>query len=511
MNSKLLLTKCITLLYRESKLKDKTENSADLVRTVLEKISIPESAIGFNTDRDVIKSLKETILEMCLQPVDHEYDSYSLLETLKINCGYDDRLYDALESAIKQDVPENQLKRSIVNIRKSIANHFKTEEIENLLTKASHDFRFRRETIGDINTFISHLISQLEPLQISSSIKDPAVVSDIDISDYESTAVIFKEIKENNTKDGLMVTGWQCVNKMLQGGFRRGEFAVISALQHKYKTGFTLSLFQQIPIYNVPKLLNPNRRPLLLRISFEDDLKNNLQFIYQKLKYEETGEPVIMGSLNISEKEMAQYVKTRLGVNGFHIKMRRVDPSQWTYRNICNYVIEQESEGYEVVLLMLDYLSMIPTTGCTIGPMGTDIRDLFRRVRNFCSAKGITCITPHQLSTDVKTLIRSGMPEDQLLKEIAGKGYFSGSKQIDQEVDLELYIHLVKYQKETYLAIQRGKHRIPTILNDDDMFFLMKFPKHGMPLPDDINSEPSYLTKLPRLGPSVNNDDLFTI
>jgi len=386
MEPKLLLTKCITLLYRESQLKDKSENSSDLVRTVLESVSVPETTIGMNTDRDVIKALKETTLEMCLQPVDHEYDKYSLLETLKMNCGYDDRLYDALDSSIGQDIVDGQLKRSVVNIRKSIANYFKAKQIETILNKAAHDFRFKREAIGDINTFVAGVISQLEPLQIATSSKDPGVVSDLDISDQESTAAVFTEIKANNKTDGVLVTGWQDLNTMLQGGFRRGEFIVDTRLQHKYKTGFGLSIFQQIPIYNTPKLINPNRRPLMLYISFEDDLKNSLQFIYQKLKFEEYGEPVDIKSIEVSEADMASYIKTKLGVNGFHIKMRRVDPSQWTYRSICNYIIELEAEGYEIVYIFMDYLAMVPTTGCTIGPMGTDIRDLFRRIRNFTSA-----------------------------------------------------------------------------------------------------------------------------
>jgi hypothetical protein len=57
---------------------------------------------------------------------------------------------------------------------------------------------------------------------------------------------------------------------------------------------------------------------------------------------------------------------------------------------------------------------------------------------------------------------------------------------LDQEVDLEIYIHLVKHNRETYLTVQRGKHRLPTVINDDLKYFILKFPK-GMPIPEDIN------------------------
>ena len=72
----------------------------------------------------------------------------------------------------------------------------------------------------------------------------------------------------------------------LRGGIRRGEFVTMGALQHKYKTGSTLSMFMQIALHNQP-IVTPEeagKKPLLLRISFEDSLTNNVQFMYQYLK-----------------------------------------------------------------------------------------------------------------------------------------------------------------------------------------------------------------------------------
>lgn len=73
-----------------------------------------------------------------------------------------------------------------------------------------------------------------------------------------------------------------------------------------------------------------------------------------------------------------------------------------------------------------------------------------------------------------------------------------------------MYLHLFKHQKETFLSIQRGKHRIPTILPDEYKYFLLKFPKNGMPILDDINKDISSFRKLPRIN-TTNNDELFKI
>ena len=509
MDHKLLLVKSITLLFRESQIEGSTENSADLVRTVLESIQLPESSIGMNTDVDILKALKETTTEMCNNPVDHEYDIVSLLQRLKLNCGYDDNLYDTIEQGIAPTLEAPVCKRNIINLRKSINNYFKAKQIEDILSKAAYKFKFSRSEIPDINQFISSVIGQLEPLQINGLHKDPAVVNDVDIGDDKAMQSIFKDVKSSTDGGMVMRTGWQRLNKALQGGFRRGEFVMIGALQHKYKTGLTLSLFQQIALFNKPNMLDSNKKPLLLRISFEDDLNLNMQFMYQYLKYNETKEPIDIN--NVSIEDMSSYVRDTLRINEYHIKMLRVDPSQWTYRNICNKVIELEAQGYEIHLLMVDYLDMIPTTGCTIGPMGTDKQDLIKRIRNFCSPKKICFITPHQFSTEAKQLIRNGIPEDRFVKEVTGRGYTAGSKGLDRELDVELSLHIFKHKKRTYLTLQLGKHRIPTVIGDDYKYMLYEFPLGGMPVPHDINGQDIGYSSLKEVNDSSseNTTEMF--
>jgi KaiC/GvpD/RAD55 family RecA-like ATPase len=65
----------------------------------------------------------------------------------------------------------------------------------------------------------------------------------------------FSEVKNRMVGAGVYKTGWSDLNDMLQGGFRPGEFVMIPALQHKYKTGFTLSLFAQIATWGMPGIV----------------------------------------------------------------------------------------------------------------------------------------------------------------------------------------------------------------------------------------------------------------
>lgn len=487
MDSKLFLIKSITLLYREERLNNKNSTSKDLVANMMTYIKTSDISIGNYSERDVIVRLKETLLLMTKENSDSIFDSNNLLITLKTNCMHDENLYMILEKSIldTDSMTEAVMKRSITNLVKDLNNFYIEEQISDILNKASYKFLKERDKIKDINTFITEVVNQLEPLQINNKAVDPAIKSEIDISEPSHIQFIFDEIKKSKGTELVLQTGWQALNRMTQGGFRRGETTLISALQHKYKTGLSLSIFKQLALYNKPYMLDAAKKPMLLRISFEDDLTNNLEFLYLSLKTDEGEKSVNIK--NMPTSDIADYVRERLQVNGYHIKMLRVDPSAWTYKHICNKILEFEAQGYEIHSLMLDYLGLVPTTGCIgTGPMGTDLRDMFRRMRNFCSSKKIAFITPHQISTQGKALLRSGVDDFTFVKEINGKGYYAGSAQLDQEVDLELYIHLVNYQKESYLTVQRGKHRLTSIIDEKDQYFILKFPKNS-PIPDDIN------------------------
>ena len=490
MDNRLLLSKSVILLYRESLLPGKVENSNEIVRTVLEGIKLADVSIDVNQERDILVALKQTTIEMCDNPIDHIYEKDELLQRLKMNSGDDDKLYESFMQGIDPDLAEGSLKRTVINIRKSIHNHFREQKVEEILSKASMEFKYRREKIKNVNQFVAEICGQLEPFQVDAITKDPAVVSDIDIGDEISTSSVFREIKDVDNGSGIMQTGFQGFNRLTQGGFRRGELVMISALQHNNKTGFTLNLFKQIALYNKPYMIDPTKKPMLLRISFEDDISTNLKWLYQSLKENETGQKVII--TNVPEAEMSAYVKEKLQVNGFHVKLMRVDPTQWSYRHICNKVLELEAEGYEIQLLMLDYLAMVPTTGCSIGPMGSDLRDMFRRMRNFCNPKKITLITPHQLSTEAKMLIRDGRQD--FVKEVPNRGYHDKCKTLDNELDLELYIHIEKVNGRSYLTIQRGKHRGVGIIPDPQKYMVLPFYDVGG-IRDDFGKQDSTLRK----------------
>lgn len=383
-DSDLILIKSITLLYRESQLEHHTENSADLVRTAIDKIQVSEVDIGIATQRNTTRSLKDLVTVMLKNPVSHIYTLDDMLQQIRLITNGNSNLYTAIEQGISNELQPPVLKRTITNLKKTINDFFRQQKIAELFKKASRDWNFNPYGIIDPDAYIRNIIIELEVTSSKTMAKDPGLIKTLDLTDDASLQRTFEEVVSSNTEDLPFKTGFQELNMALQGGPRPGDTVFISALQHNYKTGLSLSLFADFPLYNKPKCTDPKKKPLCYRVSAEDPLRNNAQFLYQKLKFEETGEVIDIKGVSI--EEMSSYIKRKMSANGYHVIIDEVNPDHWTYQSIINRILELEAEGYCVEVFSIDYLSKIPTTGCRQGSMGDDLLDMVTKLRNYFAA-----------------------------------------------------------------------------------------------------------------------------
>lgn len=504
LNHKLLLLKGIALLYRESQLIDNHDNSAEIVKRIIKDAIMPEMVIGRSVDSEVTSNLKKIAAFMADNPSSHTYDSQTLRTEIRLACSADETITPIVDSYFEVIDDDNQLKLTVLNLRKSIQQHFADKDLETLLTKASIRFRSERDNIPSTRTFIAELVGKLEPYTVTSDAKDPAINFSLDLSDTKSAETLVQRIQLQEDGSHILQVGWQGINRMLDGGFRPGEQWVIGAMEHNWKTGFSMSIFHQIARYNdAVAIRDLRKKPALVRFSFEDSAEANMQFLYKSLWENESGE--ILTEFPSDSKEVIEFVQKRMSAKGWEVFLYDVNPSMWTYKDICNEILRLEARGYEVRVCMLDYLLKIPTTGCDQGPHGVDIRNLYERLKAFMAPRKITMITPHQLSPDAKTKAREGTLD--FVKEMRGGGYYSGTKQLGQVIDGEIFIHIEYDGKgNAYLTIQRGKHRKIQQTDARDLFAVLKFVNGGI-IPDDVGKEDSTRLKVggPTLG-SIAND-----
>tara|TARA_B100000929_G_scaffold220881_1_gene177386 strand:+ start:1568 stop:3103 length:1536 start_codon:yes stop_codon:yes gene_type:complete len=480
MDSKLLLIHCITLLYRESELKE-SSGSGPLCQQVVETIKLPDSSVSLQTGREVIVGLRSTVHWM-LDHREKSYDKTQLLQRVRVNTKDESHLYNALNDAIQPMESEDKLKEQILSYRKSLREHLNAQQITTILAQAYSQVGFGNDPNAkiDYREFVREVYDKLEPFthDIIDS-KHPSVIDHASFASDEEIVDLLSRSKEEISADGVLKTGYQAFNRLLGSnrGFRRGEFAVIGALQHNYKTGFTLNLFKHFALYNKPYMRDPSKKPMLFHVSLENELPMNIMELYANLKENETGE--ICDKTMVDPAEAAKYIRERMGVNGYHIEMVRLEPGQCSYHDFFDMILRYEAEGYEIHAVICDYLNMMNKKGLDRGgPAGEDIRQLFRVCRNFFAPRGITFITPHQLSTEAKMVKRGGI--DNFVQYIANGGFYDGSKRIDQEVDLEVYIDISKIPGDgSYLNIQRGKHRGVNNTPEKDLYTVLPFRPAG--------------------------------
>lgn len=474
----------LVLLYRENLLGNNHGSSGDLVKSIiqLDRDSVRKRPIGMETN--FLTELSNLAIEYINHPLN--YDKTTLLDTLEII--YKDRLdqFPTIERSINADLKEDAIKQSIVALRNKLTTYQKENSIKYLIGKIHRDINIMAPSpTSSVTQKALDLITQLEQYITTTDNVDLAIIDEIDMGSKDSLSSVAKKVAENAEERGILRSGWKQLNIMTQGGFRKGEMWLINALPHNYKSGLLQSLFVQFCIHNEPVMMDPNKKPLILYISFEDNADIFTEFMFKYLYCQEFDK--IPNMRTISQEEMASYIMKRLGEKGYHAKALRIDPLKWTIRDITNKIISYESEGYEVHACILDYLSKVPTTGCDhSGPGGTDLRDMFQRCRQFFTNRNILCITAHQLDTTSRLLIKQDKSElefsssnvtrqKEFVKEVAGKGYTEISKQIDQIVDGEICIHIVREKEKSTLTMMRGKHRIPGYLKEEYKYQELEF------------------------------------
>lgn len=486
MDSKLLLVKIITLLYKEASLGDPTISSGDLAKTALSTVKVPDGSGEFDHGRDAIIALKATASWMIEQGPDYTYDHSTLLQRIRVNTGDDEFLYQAFESGLTQDGESDQLKKQCIMLRGELRNAIASVQFKELMKRVYRDVHFDADGF-DVKKIAVALQEEVAKFAVGGTDdRIEGMINELNIEDHEAIESYLVQAMTETSEEGIMTLGHQAINRMTgyHNGLRRGETVVLGALQHNYKTGMVLTWFCQLALYNKPFMRDETKRPMLVLISTENDTHMNIMWLYQHLKENETQEAVDMRAINPAEA--AKYVSERLHATGYNIRMYRMDPSTTTFQSYVDLITRLEAEGFEIHAVVVDYLNMFNKQGMIQGASGYESRDLWRRMRNFNGPRGTIFISPHQLSPDAKRLVRTDV--EDFLKIIANKGYWDGCTTIDQEVDLEIYIHIVKVNGKSYLTVQRGKHRGVNNTPERHLSTVLPFKEVGN-IPDDIHGK----------------------
>ena len=477
MDNNLLLIRMLTLLYRESQL-ESADSSTVLVDNVLTLVPAATRIAEGDGKGEAIYNLRSTVEWMRHSPPGTKFEHSVMLQRIRLNVGSETYLYDVIAPDLN-DAGLIEIEKQIVAIRREIKEWINNAELRAIIKKTSGTIAFGGSSL-DLKKVIQEMKEAVEPyLTGVTGERAGALVGESDSRDVSVLKDLLTVSQESSSAKGSMRTGSQGLNRFFgdQEGIRRGDFILIGALQHNFKSGLLMKIARNICQYNKPYMLDDSKKPLVLVFSLENDIADNYADLYKDIKEAATGERV--DTTNVPVEEMATFIDTELSRNGYHFKMLRYDPSRYTYSDMCSELLYFESQGYEIHACVNDYTNMMSKAGCVGCNEAAQIRDLFRRIRNFCSPRKIAYVTAHQLSPKAKDLVREGTAD--FVKVLPGKSYYADASGIDQEVDMEIYIHLERPgDGTTWITLQQGKHRKSgAITSEKDKFFTQKLEPIG--------------------------------
>lgn len=498
-----LLVNCATLLCLENREGVNTSSSNDLVNDILELLPIPESTVDHDHGRQTFLELRQTVLWLKSKSREEFPTDQEVLQGVQVACKEQTYLFEAIMTPLLDKYESvDDIVKLIRNLRNTLFKYINNEKIRQLVKDTSHKLMFKKESYDPLDE-IRALVEQVSPyMDGSTQMSHTSMMGEMDFSKKDTISKFFDVAKDAMSSEGALQLGWKALNRMLGkiGALKRGEFVTVGGLQHNFKSGFMLSLFVHMVLFNKPFLRDKTKKPLIVFFTFENEIQDNLLWIYKYIYENETGQPVIDSEINT--EEATAFVMDRLRQTGFEVKMYRFDPTNVSASEFVNILDGLLAEGYEIVSLFVDYLNMLSKQGIEAKVAGDDIRLLFRRLRNYCAPRFITCLTPHQLSSDALQLTRENV--DDFVKVIANKGYYDGCRRLGQEPDLELMIHIVQINGESFLTIGRGKHR-NTVTPKEDQYCVLPFHTIGT-IPWDVDKEHEITRRMPG-GGEVGSDN----
>lgn len=505
---KQLLVQCVTLLCLEHREDSPASPSTELIERVVSSLDVKETTVDHDQGRQTFLELRNLVNELNSKPKNAFPGLQEVLQLVRVSCREEVYLYDSVEQGVLENFPDGMAIMKSINSRRGTLNVYLNDvTIKTVVKEYSQKLIFQDRGNLDIVSMVSEMGAKLEPyVKARSEFKHPAEMGAIDFDDPEGVEDIFQQAQDTLSPDGAFRLGWKGVNRMLGplGALRRGEFIITSALQHQGKSYFAMFVFLHVCIFNKPFMRDSTKKPLVLFVTLENEISDNLMHMYCYLRENETGEPVIRR--DVSKKEASDYVCSRLGENGFKVKMVRFDPTEFTISGFVNYLDGLQAQGYEIQFLCVDYLNMLPKTGLDAKVAGDDIRLLFRRMRNYTAPRGITFLSPHQLGSDALQLQRENT--EDFVQVVANKGYYDGCRRLGQEPDLELFHHIIRRKGKAYFAIQRGKHR-NTLTPEEDQYVIIPMSPVGT-MPWDIDKDEDVCLKvIPGTNIGSDGDDAW--
>ena len=302
-------------------------------------------------------------------------------------------------------------------------------------------------------------------------------------------------------------TGWQGMNKMLNGGFEDARLYNFIGATGGFKSGLLLNLMKQIKLYNKGRShKDPTKRPTILFLSQENNIWETFLRIYG-----------IFGGTDIKShkpKEIIQIMKK----GGFSvvqddqdidIEFRYYGNMDISVPDIKGIVEELDNSGKEVICVIQDYIERLRPPMMSAEKRNA-LADISNQMHDLAIELDIPIITASQFNREGVAIIEEQREKGNTdIGRKVGTGNISESFGMLKNFDVNIAI-VVEYdssEERYYLSFRRLKFRGDTTTSID--YFLQPFAGKNtqIQLMDDISTGPLYrLSLMDEIGAQIKDD-----
>lgn len=506
-NSVLLLIKGITALYL-NRLLTKGRFSLDgIFRKVIAEGEWPRESISVGGESDVILGLKSTLEWMLEIPELDDINGEELITRLKVATIHDNGYIEIIVDVIKATHEEDSIRKRIGAILNEVS--FELNNIKFMKTIRGSNKEFTIATKGGDKNLLEKMDNYIKTLtDVRAGYKDNAPISEFMVGESPSEgeedplALALQSAVDDVKPEGILKTHLQGINRCTGlDGIMRGWFINTAALTNQYKTGLLLDCFRGVAMHNEPHMKDPKKKPLILRITLENTLNQDLLNIYRPLKEQALGKKIKIS--DIDPEEAAKFIRAELGKKGYEFRIEFHEPNLFSTDKLIAVFEKYEKEGYEIHFTSIDYTELFAKLDVSVRE---DLRteNSVERIRGHTHHRGNTVMSGHQLSSEAQDLAKTGA--SNFVKLVSKGGYYKNSRLLHTKFDLELFTHTEMHGGEKYLMMARGKSRSIEVVPEKYLYWAYKFQPYGT-IWSDVDKESQAIYNPGSLSMGGGNDD----
>lgn len=321
-------------------------------------------------------------------------------------------------------------------------------------------------------------------------------------------AMMTEGIERALSSSHYLQTGWQGLNKMMNGGFEDARLYNFIGATGGFKSGLLLNLMKQIKLYNKGRPhKDPTKRPTILFLSQENNIWETFLRIFG-----------IFGTTENIKNFKPKEIKDILKKGGFgtvqddmdiDIEFRYYGNMDIGVNDIRGIIQELDNSGKEVIIVIQDYIERLRPPLMSADKRN-QLADVSNQMHDLAIDLDIPIITASQFNREgvstIETMREKGNAD---IGRKVGTGNVSESFGMLKNFDMNISI-VVEYdstEERYYLSFRRLKFR-----GDDSTsieYFLQPFRNKNskIQLMDDIHTEPLYrLSMLDELAATAAAD-----